>query len=144
MHLDIDQVSLFDCVIMESFKMVQTHIVFCVILFSISSVRCDCKIVINEINVIDPKKPGNREFIELKSTCDSDIPLRGYKLICFNCQQTTGSIDMVVTLWNYRVKEGFFTIGGPEVHTVDLKLPHDCIKFKSSFDSKSKKTQQTL
>lgn len=39
-----------------------------------------CEIFINEINIIDPKKPEKKEHIELKSTCDTEIALRGYKL----------------------------------------------------------------
>lgn len=56
------------------------------------------EIIINETNMIDPKKPGKKEFIGMKSTDDNDAPLRGYKLIGFNCQSNTGTIDLIITL----------------------------------------------
>lgn len=103
--------------------------------FLISFVQNKCEVVINDINIIDPKKPENKEYIELKSTCDADTSLRGYKLIGFNCQSVTGSIDLVITLWNHRMnKNGFFTIGGSDILTADLKVPSVYVKFKSSFD----------
>lgn len=65
----------------------------------ISSVQCSSDVIINEIQIVDPKKPEKKEFIELKSTSDSpDIALRGYKFIGFNCQSKTETIDLVVTL----------------------------------------------
>lgn len=106
--------------------------------FLITSVQSDCKVVINEINVVDPKKPEKHEFIELKSTCGGSFSLRGYKLIGFNSQSKTGTIDLVVTLWNERTNQnGFFTIGGSEVSTVNFKLPHDMVKFKTCFTGRS-------
>lgn len=108
--------------------------------FLFSLVQSECDIVINEINMADPHNFGKREFIELKSTCGDNIPLRGYKLIGFNCQSTSGTIDLIVTLWNLRTKNGFFTIGGHEVLTADLKVPSDYIKFKNSFDDKQGQT----
>lgn len=79
--------------------------------FAISFVESNCDVVINEINVIDPKKPEKNEYIELKSSCGSDIPLRGYKIIGFNCQSRSGTIDFIVNLWNHRMnKNGFFTV----------------------------------
>lgn len=98
----------------------------------------ECQLIINEINVLDPKKPEKNEYIELKTSCDKSIPLRGYKLIGINSQSKTGSVDLIVTLWNERTNaNGFFTIGGSEVSTADLKVPHDMVKFKSSFTGKS-------
>lgn len=105
--------------------------------FFITTVQCNCKVVINEINVIDKKKPEKNEFIELK-TCDGGFSLRGYKLIGFKCQSKTGTIDLVVTLWNERAKRhGFFMVGGSEVSTADFKLPHDMVKFRNSFTGQS-------
>lgn len=124
----------------------QMKTMFCsllIISLSFASVECDCKVVINEVNVFDPQKPGNKEFIELKSTCDEDIALRSYKLIGFNCQSVSGTIDMIVTPWNHLLKNGFFTIGGTEVSKADLKIPSDYIKLKSDFDT-GKKVQQTI
>lgn len=106
-------------------------LVICVLM--IPFVTSDCEVVINEINVIDPRKPEKKEFIELKSTCDTDTPLRGYKLIGFSCQSTTGTIDLVVNLWNFRMnKNGFFTVGGSVVDA-ELNIPSDYIRFKNSF-----------
>lgn len=109
-------------------------LVISLILFSSVKSESDCEIVINEINIIDPQKPNKNEYIELKSTCNMEVSLRGYKLIGFNCQTETGTIDLIITLWNVRTNEnGFFTIGGHEVSTADLKIPNDYIKFKNSF-----------
>lgn len=84
------------------------------------------------------KKPEKREFIELKSTCNNMQTLRGYKLIGFSCNSESGSIDLVVTLWNARTNEnGFFTIGGKDIATADFKIPHDMVKFRSGFGSKN-------
>lgn len=89
---------------------------------TISFVQSEWKIVLNEINLIDPKQPKDSEYIELTTTCESEAALRGYKLIGFNCQKNSGTIDLVITLWNERInKNGFFTIGGSKISTADLK-----------------------
>lgn len=113
--------------------MMQLKLMFFLIFWSESTkfIRSDC-------NVIDPKKPEKNEFIELKSTCSGKILLRGYKLIDKNSQSKTGTIDLVVTLWNERTTDdGFFTIGGPGVSTANLKIPHEMVEFRSSFTGKS-------
>lgn len=93
-----------------------------------------CEVFINEVNVVDPKQPAKNEFIELMSTV-TDIPLRGYKIIGFSCQSTSGTIDLIITLWNNRIdKNGFFTVG--DVSSANLKVPSDYIKFKSDFVGK--------
>lgn len=52
------------------------------------------------------------------------IPLRGYKIIGITGQPNSGTIDLIVTLWNERTDEnGFFTIGGSEVSSLIL----DCL-----------------
>lgn len=90
-------------------------------------------VFINELNIIDPKKPEKNEFIELKST-KADISLRGYKVIGFNCKASSGTIEFVATLWNQRVnKNGLYTIGGSNVQEADLKVPNDYIKFRNIF-----------
>lgn len=109
----------------------------------IITAQCRCKAVINEINFIDPRKPETKEFIELKSTCEEDLPLRGYKLIGFNCQAKSGKVALVVSLWNERMKNRFFTIGGSDVDTADLKIPDAKIRFKDGFPSKNKVQQLT-
>lgn len=63
------------------------------------------------------------------------LPLRGYKIIGFSCQSTSGTIDLIITLWNNRIdKNGFFTVG--DVSSADLKVPNDYIKFQSDFVGK--------
>lgn len=113
-------------------------LLFLVVSVLISSVQCLFDVIINEIQIVDPKKPEKKEFIELKSTSDSpNIALRGYKLIGFNCQSKTGTIDLVVTLWNQRMdKNGLFTIGGSDVSTANLKIPNEFTKCKSEFVGK--------
>lgn len=107
----------------------------------VSFVRSDCEIVINEINLSDPQKPEKQEYIELKSICDTEIPLRGYKLVGFNCQSESGTIDLIITLWNDRTdKNGFFTIGGSDVLSANLKIPNNYIRFKSHFEDKNTKS----
>lgn len=102
--------------------------------FFIHSAQSDCQVVINEVNVNDPKKPEKGEFIELKSACDDSLALRGYKLIGLNCKASSGTIELVVTLWNARCSSGFFTIGGSEVSNANMKVPNDYIKFRNSFN----------
>lgn len=100
------------------------------------------KVVINEVRLINPKRPGSTDFIELKQTAGkgNEMPLRGYKLIGFSCKATTGTIDTVATFWNSRMHyNGFFTIGGSEISTADIKIPNVMVKFQSSF-SKGRNT----
>lgn len=98
----------------------------------------DCKVLINELNVNNPSGPGRNEFIELKATCDGKIPLRGFKLIGFNCQSRSGTIDLVITLWNQHTNEnGYFTIGGNDVPNVNLKFSNEMVKFRSGFDKQT-------
>lgn len=61
---------------------IYSHLISVILIFFADS---NCEIVINEINIVDPKKPEKAEYIELKSTCGTEIPLCGYKLIGFNC-----------------------------------------------------------
>lgn len=100
-------------------------------------VKSDCKIVINELNIVDPKKPQQNEFIELKQLCESEneaTSLKGYKLIGFNFKSKTGTIDLVITLWNHRMNSnGFFTVGGPAVTKADVKIPNEMVKFRNGF-----------
>lgn len=87
---------------------------------------------------MDPRRPEKNKFVELKSTCSGKTPLRGYKLIVMNAQTKSGSIDLVATLWNERTDEnGYFTIGGTEVSTANIKIPHNMVKFKSGFTGRS-------
>lgn len=82
------------------FSTTKMNFAFCLISLFISSAFCsDCKVITNEINTIDPKKPETMELIEPKSTCDQSIPLRGYKLIGFEYYESTGRIVLVVNLW---------------------------------------------
>lgn len=116
----------------------QTKLVFYLTFLSVFWIICaqnDCKVVINELNVVDPKRPAKNEFIELKATCGGKFPLRGFKLIGFNCQSRSGTIDLVVTLWNERTNEnGYFTIGGSGVSNANFKFSHDMVKFRSGFN----------
>lgn len=104
--------------------------------FSIHGIQSATKIVINEINVMDPSELDKSDYIELKqiSRTVEPLPLRGYKLIGFTCKSNTGIIDTVFTLWNVRMnKHGLFTIGGPLVTTADMNTPHEMVKTQSSF-----------
>lgn len=94
------------------------------------------KVVINEVNLIDPKYPAKNDYIELRQTFDrgNEMPLRGYKVIGFSCKSNSGTIDTVATLWNFRMnKRGIFTIGGNRVKNADIKLPNEMVKTPSSF-----------
>lgn len=103
----------------------------------IVTIQSKCKAVINELNVVDPRKPETKEFIELMSTCETDLPLRGYKVIGFSCHGTSGKVELIVNLWNQRMSNGYFTIGGSEVSSANLKVPNENIKFRTSFLSKN-------
>lgn len=102
----------------------------------IGSIKCNCKVVINEINLVDSKNPKETDYIELKQTCSAGdrMSLKGYKLIGFSCKSNSGIIDIVGTLWNFRMnKTGFFTIGGSKIENTDVKIPNVMIKSASSF-----------
>lgn len=89
-----------------------------------------CRVAINEINVIDPKKPENAEFIELRSFC-GDMALRGYKLIGIVAGEKGATIELVVQLWNERFPaSGLFTVGGSAVSGASMKIPNIYIKFR--------------
>lgn len=109
------------------------NFVLCLSAMLIVSVQSRCKAVINELNVVDPKKPEKNEFVELKSTCEPNLPLRGYKVIGFSCHGTSGKVELVVNWWDQRMSNGYYTIGGSEVSSADLKIPNENIKFKTSF-----------
>lgn len=114
-------------------------ILVCTISYLISEVQSDCKIIINEVNIVDPKKPEMNEFIELKQICENEneneaSSLKCYKLVGFTCKSLTGSIDLVITLWNFRLNSnGIFTVGGPAVTNADVKIPNEMVKFRSGF-----------
>lgn len=114
--------------------------VICFIFFlsalCIVSIQTRCKVVINVINLFDPKKPETREFIELKSTCDENLPLRGYKLIGFTCENQMGKVELVVNLWNERMKNRYFVIGGSDVLSANIKIPSDNIKIQKWITAK--------
>lgn len=78
----------------------------------LSTLYCDCGVVINEINLNNPKKLEPNEFIELKSTCAGDVALRSYKLIGFICTEKWGYLNLEVNLFNARMRDGYYTIGG--------------------------------
>lgn len=104
----------------------------------ISPIQCACKVVINEVNIIDSKYFETNDYVELKQTCmkQNEISLKGYKLIGFSCKLRSGIIDTVATLWNFSMnKNGLFTIGGAKVATADVNLPHVMVKTQSSFST---------
>lgn len=98
--------------------------------------QCVCRLVINELNIINPKYVENNDYIELKQLFGqgNEMSMRGYKLIGFNCNAKSGTIDTVVSLWNFSTnKKGFFTIGGSDVKSADVNIPNEMIKTPSSF-----------
>lgn len=103
----------------------------------LKSTKCsDCKAFINELNIVEPKSPETHEFIELKSSC-KDLPLRGYKIIGFSCLKSSGYVELVINLWNARMKNGFFTVGGSGVKSANINVPNPDIKFRDSFKTSS-------
>lgn len=56
-----------------------SFVLFLVKIF-LEGVSSECNVFINELNIVDPKKPEKSEFIELKTNCEN-LPLRGYKII---------------------------------------------------------------
>lgn len=109
----------------------------------VDQIECtnECKVVINEININDPRKPEKREFIELHSNCKKSTTLQGYKLIGISGGARSDAvpvIELVVTLWNQHINEfGYFTVGGSDVYTADLRIPSSYIKFRHSFNPSS-------
>lgn len=102
----------------------------------ILQIQCRCKVVINEINIIDPKLIETNDYLELKQICNKgdEMSLKGYKVIGFSCGAVSGVIDTVITLWNFKMnKKGFFTAGGVNVKTADVTIPNSMVKTQSSF-----------
>lgn len=122
-------------VIQNTPKMALIFFTFACFVVTVSS---ECRVVINEVNKIE-KIPEKTSFVELKSIC-SDVPLRGYKLIGLECFGTSGKVNLVVNLWNQRIKSNYFTVGGHETHP-DLNIPSDNIRFTSGFKSSKNKVQ---
>lgn len=55
------------------------------------------------------------------------------ELIAFSSTSKSGIIDTVATLWNLKMnRKGFLTIGGSQVTTADVKLPHEMVKTQNS------------
>lgn len=123
----------------EERRTTKMHHILCIAFLCLGAtlvVEINCKAVINEVNIIDTGKPGTHEFVELKSTGETNLPLRGFKIVGISCSGKSGKVNLVVNLWNERMKSGFFTIGGSDVSNEDLKIPSDSIKFKSGFTDK--------
>lgn len=59
--------------------------------------ECVRKVVINEVNIIDSKHYETNDHIELKQVYGKGdgMSMKGYKLIMFSCQSTSGIIDAV-------------------------------------------------
>ena len=81
----------------------------------------EMKIIINEFDSTDPAKPERNEFIELISyngqSRVKDASLRGHKIALIAGDKR---IIMVVNLWNSRIKDGFFVLGGLGVQNADM------------------------
>lgn len=97
----------------------------------------ECNAIINELNLRNPKSPGSNEFIELRSTCGDNLPLRGHKIIGFTCTQKSGAVILEVNLWNARMQNGFYTIGGDQVNSANINIPSTDIKYKDGFIPKA-------
>ena len=62
----------------------------------VESVSSECNVFVNELNIVNPKKPDKSEIIELKTNCEN-LPLKGYKIIGIsagNKKNTTPSINL--------------------------------------------------
>lgn len=99
----------------------------------LSTLYCDCGVVINEINLNNPKKLEPNEFIELKSTCAGDVALRSYKLIGFICTEKWGYLNLEVNLFNARMRDGYYTIGGNSVDAANINASNTNVKFQDKF-----------
>lgn len=54
-------------------------------------------------------------------------------MIGLSCHGKSGKVELIVNLWNQRMSNGYFTIGGNEVSSANLKIPNENIKFRTSF-----------
>lgn len=112
-----------------------SFVLFLVTIF-LEGVSSECNVFINELNIVDPKKPEKSEFIELKTNCEN-LPLRGYKIIGIsagNKKNPKPSIILVATLWNEKFKGELYTIGGINVAKSDLNITSGNVKFRDSWN----------
>lgn len=102
----------------------------------------NCNFLINEINTNSPKVLKNLEFIELKMECTNERKsnsLQGFKVIGISIEQVNGkqvmTIDLIANLWNEKLKASsdFFTIGGSNVPSVDLKTDSPYVLYRNKF-----------
>lgn len=111
-------------------------LVFCELLTLFAVVYAQCSVFVNEINVIDPKKPEKKEFIEIKTDC-ADTPLRGYKIIgisAFKKGAARANIVFVANLWNERFSGNLYTICGTDVEKCNMRITSDYVKFRNSWN----------
>lgn len=106
-----------------------------------------CGVVINEINADDPAKPERNEFIELiafgakrgsdrETTQLDEFSLRGYKIIlptAFHKGVKAPTIELVANLWNSKIQNSFFVLGGIGVIHADLKVDSTFVGFREKF-----------
>lgn len=102
----------------------------------------NCNLLINEINTNSPKVLKNLEFIELKMQCTNkrkSDSMQGFKVIGISIEQINGeqvmTIDLIANLWNEKLQADtdFFTIGGANVPSVDMKTDSPYFGYRNKF-----------
>lgn len=95
----------------------------------------DCNFLINEINIGTPGHIKNQDFIELKMACYSQRKtnsLQGYKVIGMSVGPNSIAIDLVVNLWNQKLKSEYYTIGSSNIANADLKPNSPYLNYKEN------------
>lgn len=108
----------------------------------------DCHLVINEFNTGSPNAVKNNEFIELKQNCGDErkiVSLQGYKVIGISAGVGVGTnnkqemtIDLIINLWNEKMKSDFFTIGAQNVQNIDLSVSSSFVTFRNKYTGNTK------
>jgi len=109
----------------------------------------DCRIVINELNAVDPVKIEKKEFIEIAQLCSGTAAkkidsinstlgkksLQGYKIVAISHMKSLGfCVAMVANLWNsHIVNNNYFTLGGVAVDNADIKFTDPMVKSRGKF-----------
>lgn len=99
-----------------------------------------CNLVVNEINIEDPQKIGNKDFIEFIAFCDgnpTNISLQGYKIIGLTTgteNQKRPTIELEINTWNMKSNlNGMLTIGGPGITNADISNSSPFVKYRQKY-----------
>lgn len=119
----------------------------CSVFFLQSNTASDeCSFLINELNTRSPANIKNREFVELKMVCVNERKidsLQGYKVlgITIGSDSKKMTIDLIVNLWNERLKSDYYTIGAESLPNADIQPKSPYFTFRNKLTGNSRTMQ---